>query len=59
MKKETKIDYYNNGKKAYETPYINDNRHGLEIWWYKNGNKYSETTFKNDIEHGTIIGFNY
>jgi len=59
MKKETKTNYYKNGKKVHETPYINDKVHGLSIWWYKNGNKYSETTFKNDIEHGTIIGFNY
>jgi len=39
MKTETKTQYYPNGKKMYETPYVNNHVHGLAIWWYENGKK--------------------
>jgi len=59
MRKETKTNYYKNGKKAHETPYINNRIHGLQIGWWPNGDKWYETPYKNNLEHGTIIDFNY
>ena len=59
MKKETKTTYYSNGKKASETPYVNDKKHGLRIGWHYSGEKWYETPYKNDLQHGAEIYFNY
>jgi len=59
MKTEIKTDYYSNGNKVIETPYINDKIHGLRNWWYSNGNKWYEIPYKNNIQHGSEIEFKY
>jgi len=59
MKKETQTHYYENGNKASETPYVNNQIHGLEIWWYENGKKWDEIPHKNNIEHGSMVEFKY
>jgi len=59
MKTETKIEYYSNGNKSCETPYVNDKAHGLAILWHSNGNKWYEILYKSNIQHGSEIEFKY
>jgi len=51
MKKQNRIEteYYQNGNKSSETPYVNGKIHGLQIYWYENGNKSSKTLYFNGI----------
>jgi len=61
MKDKDRIEtsYWLNGKKASETPYVNNRIHGLRIVWYSNGSKWCETPFKNNLQHGSNIEFRY
>jgi len=59
MKKETRTSYYPNGKRWYETPYINNQIHGLVTGWCDNGKKRYKIPFKKDLEHGSRIYFRY
>ena len=52
MKPEIKTSTWLNGQKMHETPYVNGQRHGLEIWWHLNGQKRHETPYVNGQIHG-------
>ena len=41
------IEYYENGNVWYETPYENDEKHGVEKWYDKNGNVIRKILYEN------------
>ncbi len=59
MNKETdnpqnrvEITNHSNGMVISKIPYMNDKKHGLEIWWYEDGTKWTEAMWKAGKMHG-------
>ena len=46
------VDYWSNGQKFYEIPWVNGQRHGIETWWREDGNKELERPWVNGQRHG-------
>ena len=53
----TRIGYFEDGSKKYETPYVNGKEHGTVIYYNEDGSKESETPYVNDKRHGTKIEY--
>ena len=51
----TVINYFENGKKESEVPYVNGKKHGTRIMYYEDGSKRSESPHVDGIAHGTAI----
>ena len=51
-KKTVDIDYYRNGNKSHEIPYLNGNIHGLVRLWHLNGQLLVASNYKNGHRHG-------
>jgi antitoxin component YwqK of YwqJK toxin-antitoxin module len=62
MSKEKKVqwevDYWSNGQKKCETPWVNKQPHGIETWWYEDGHKDLERTWVNGELHGIETWWN-
>ena len=52
-----KIDYFKDGSKRIETPYVDGEKHGTVIWYYQDGSTYSENPHVNGKKHGMKIGY--
>ena len=48
MKIKIETETFFNGQKWCETPYVNGQRHGLEIWWYPDGSFFFVTKWHQD-----------
>ena len=51
----TKVEYYENGSKNTETPYLDGKKHGMEIRYYDDGTKWSENSYVDGQKHGKSI----
>jgi antitoxin component YwqK of YwqJK toxin-antitoxin module len=47
-----KREYWDNGQKEYEVPFVNGQRHGIATWWWDNGKKKYEVPYVNGQQHG-------
>jgi antitoxin component YwqK of YwqJK toxin-antitoxin module len=45
------VDFWSNGQKRFEIPYVNGKRHGIETHWHQNGQKCIERTWENGDQH--------
>jgi hypothetical protein len=46
------LDWYDNGQKMEEVPYVDGKRHGLYQKWYDNGQRWAEVTYIKGERHG-------
>ena len=51
------IDYYKDGSKEYEIPYVNGIQHGTASMYYEDGSKWYEALWVNGKRHGTLISY--
>ena len=52
----TKVEYYGDGLKRSETPYVDGKKHGTWIYYHVDGWK-TEAPYENGKEHGTVIQY--
>ncbi|MEL0120698.1 MAG: hypothetical protein VXB01_17320 [Opitutae bacterium] len=48
-----KVEYYEDGSKKSETPYVNEKKNGLHIAYYEDGTKMAEIPYVDGNKHGT------
>ena len=41
------FEYYEDGSKTWETPYVDGKEHGTQIWYREDGSKEREAVFEN------------
>ena len=51
------FEYYEDGLKYSETPFVNGKEHGMEITYHEDGSKTWETPYVDGKEHGTQIWY--
>jgi antitoxin component YwqK of YwqJK toxin-antitoxin module len=44
--------HYDNGQIMFETPWVNDQKHGIARYWHENGQLWWEIPYVNGQEHG-------
>ena len=54
VKNYMNTSYYPNKQKAREIPYVNEQRHGVAIWWHSNGNKWQIMPYTKGQIHGLV-----
>jgi antitoxin component YwqK of YwqJK toxin-antitoxin module len=47
-----KREYHSNGQLNWETPYVNEQVHGIQRYWHFNGQLAWETSWVNNQRHG-------
>ena len=52
-----KVEYYEDGSKKSETPYVNEKKNGLHIAYYEDGTKMAEIPYVDGNKHGTYIAY--
>ena len=52
-------EYYNTNELLYETPYVNDEKHGIEKWYYKDGELKYEIPYTNGQIDGILKWYYY
>ena len=54
----TTVNYFEDGSKEFEFPYVDGKKHGTQISYYPDGSKRYEIPYVNGKRHGTEIWYN-